>query len=158
MDGSKIIIGRRDRIDLPELGYTGIRAKIDTGAFGSVIHCSHIEVIRKSNQDVLSVVFLDSSYSDYKGKPIYFEQYRDKLVKNSSGESEHRYFIFTDILIFGKRIITEFSLTDRSQMKYPVLLGRKFLRQGFLVDVNRKNLSCKQKQTLSLNSPIKSIK
>jgi hypothetical protein len=31
-------------------------------------------------------------------------------------------------------------------MKYPVLLGRKFLNKKFIVDTEEKNLSFKQKQ------------
>jgi hypothetical protein len=147
MEGAKIIIGRRDRIDLPELGYKNIKAKIDSGAYGSAIHCSQIEVIDHGDKKVLSFVLLDPSYHAYREKKCYFEHYKDKLVKSSSGESEHRYIIATDTIIFGKKIKTEFSLTDRSQMKYPILLGRKFLRRRFLVDVSLKELSYKLKQS-----------
>ena len=145
MKGSKIIIGRRDRIDLPELGLRNIKAKIDTGAYGSAIHCSQIEVIIKDNRKVLSFVPLDPDYPGFSDNKHYFEHYKDKLVKSSSGESEHRYIITTDAIVFGHTIRTEFSLTDRSQMKYPVLLGRKFLRKRFLVDVSQKEVSYKLK-------------
>ena len=145
MDPEKRIIGRRDRIDLPELGYADIRAKVDTGAYGSVIHCSHIEVIRMDDREVLTFTILDPRYSGFQDKKCYFEEYTDKLVKSSTGQTEHRYSIRTEAIIFDRRIGTEFSLTDRSQMKYPILLGRKFLQHGFLVDVRRKNLSYKRK-------------
>jgi len=147
MKGSKIIIGRRDRIDLPELGLRNIKAKIDTGAYGSAIHCSQIEVIVKNNRKVLSFVLLDPEYPGFSDQKYYFEHYKDKLVKSSSGESEHRYIIATDAIIFGHTIRTEFSLTDRSQMKYPILLGRKFLRKHFLVDVSQKEVSYKLKRS-----------
>lgn len=136
-----VIIGRRDRIDLPELGYSNIKAKVDTGAYGSALHCNHIEVIQKEGRDVLTFELLDPGYPQYREKKCYFESFTDKLVKNSSGETEHRYSIRTDAVIFGKQITTEFSLTDRSEMKYPVLLGRKFLRKRFLVDVRLKEVS-----------------
>ena len=35
---------------------------------------------------------------------------------------------------------TEFTLTDRSQMTYPVLLGREFLKDIAVVDIARKNV------------------
>jgi hypothetical protein len=35
---------------------------------------------------------------------------------------------------------TQFSLYDRSDMKNQVLLGRKFLKGRFLVDVSRRNV------------------
>jgi hypothetical protein len=149
MNETKIVIGRRDRIDLPELGYMNIRAKIDTGAYGSAIHCSQIEVIRKDDRDLLSVVLLDPAYSAYRNEQFYFEHYKDKLVKSSSGVIEHRYIVVIDTVVFGMTIPVEYSLTDRSQMKYPVLLGRKFLRKRFLVDVGRKDVSYKRKTKLA---------
>ncbi|NJM93841.1 MAG: ATP-dependent zinc protease, partial [Cytophagales bacterium] len=39
-----------------------------------------------------------------------------------------------------------FTLTNRSEMKFPVLLGRKLLRRRFLVDVSAHNLSFELKQ------------
>jgi hypothetical protein len=149
MKGSNIIIGRRDRIDLPELGLRNIKAKIDTGAYGSAIHCSQIEVIIKNNRKLLTFVLLDPGYPGFSDQKYYFEHYKDKLVKSSSGESEHRYIIATDVIIFGQAIKTEFSLTDRSQMKYPILLGRKFLRKHFLVDVSLKEVSYKLKRSMT---------
>ncbi|MFH0756805.1 MAG: RimK/LysX family protein [Bacteroidota bacterium] len=143
MPGTKIIIGQRDRIDLPQLGYSNIKAKIDTGAYGSVIHCCHIEIVREDGKEKLSFELLDPGYPGYKGKKYVYERFRDKKVKNSGGETEHRYFIVTDVIVFGMKIEAEFSLTDRSQMKYPVLLGRKFLRKRFLVDVSLRDLSYK---------------
>ena len=35
----------------------------------------------------------------------------------------------------------EFSLTDRSDFEYPVLVGRNLLTKGYLVDVSQKNTS-----------------
>lgn len=143
MDGHKMLIGRRDRIDLPGLGYRNVKAKVDTGAYGSAIHCSEIDVIFKGKKQVLSFVLLDANYSGYKNKKCYFDHFTDKLVKSSSGEIEHRYTIITEVVIFGQTIETEFSLTDRSKMKYPILLGRKFLLDRFIVDVSLKELSFK---------------
>jgi hypothetical protein len=146
MSDSLTVIGRRDRIDLPELGYKNIKAKIDTGAYGSAIHCSMIKVVRLQGKEMLSFILLDPDHPAYQDKIHYFDLYTDKLVKSSSGESEHRYIISTDVVIFGKRIRTDFSLTDRSDMKYPVLLGRKFLRRRYLVDVRLKEVSYKLKR------------
>jgi hypothetical protein len=141
-----IVIGRRDRIDLPGLGYRNIRAKVDTGAFGSALHCSQIQVEQRDGKQVLSFILLDPDFPQFKNEPHYAEEFTDKVVRSSSGEAEHRYIITTDVVIFRKRIPTEFSLTNRSDMKYPILLGRKFLRKRFLVDVRLKDLSYKMKR------------
>ncbi|MDQ3290925.1 MAG: RimK/LysX family protein [Bacteroidota bacterium] len=41
---------------------------------------------------------------------------------------------------------TNFSLSDRRDMKYPILIGRSVLRKHFIVDVARKNVSAKAKK------------
>lgn len=140
-----IIIGRREKIDLPELKIYGIKAKIDTGAYGCALHCHHIEIIQVKNKNVLSFQVLDPAHPDFEDRIFRFEHFKDKLVRNSGGETEHRYLIKTDVIIFNKREAVEFSLTDRSKMKYPVLLGRKFLAGKFMVDVQMKYLSHHQK-------------
>ncbi len=43
-----ITIGRRDRIDLPELSYSNLKVKIDTGAYGNVLRSTNIEIIEKA--------------------------------------------------------------------------------------------------------------
>jgi len=135
------IIGRKDRIDFPEFGLANIKAKIDTGAFGCALHCHHIEIVSIDNKRVLKFKVLDPEHTEYEDQVFSSEQFSDKLVKNSGGKAEHRYTIKTLISIFGQNIMVEFSLTNRKSMKYPVLIGRKFLSKKFLVDVQQKDLS-----------------
>jgi hypothetical protein len=65
-----------------------------------------------------------------------FSEYSRKKIKNSSGEMEERYVIKTIIQIGRKKINTTISLTDRGNMRYPVLIGRRLLKGKFLIDVN----------------------
>lgn len=136
-----IVIGRKDKIDLPELGFSNIDAKVDTGAYGCALHCHHVEVIQQNGQPVLSFKVLDPSHPEYDDKVLLVKNFNDKIVKNSGGQAEHRYTIKTKVVIFNKKRTVEFSLTDRQEMKYPVLLGRKFLKNRFLVDVQHTDLS-----------------
>ena len=137
-------IGRREIIDLPQLGLMNIEAKVDTGAYGSALHCHEICVNKESGKEVLSFKVLDPDHEDYHGKEFRFEEFDDKRVKNSGGEEERRYTIRTSIVIFDEPYDVEFSLTDRKKMKYPILLGRKFLSKKFIVDVDQKHLSHKK--------------
>jgi hypothetical protein len=146
MTESLTVIGRRDRIDLPKLGFWNIKAKVDTGAYGSALHCSQMEIVTREGKSLLSFILLDPEHPEFRENIHYAEHFAEKLVKSSSGEAEHRYIITSDVIIFGKSIPTEFSLTNRSDMKFPILLGRKFLRKRFLVDVRRKDVSFKQKR------------
>jgi len=142
MSEEKIIIGRRDVIDLPDFGIRNIRSKIDTGAYTSSIHSADVEVIN-GNPDKLVFKIIGNEGEE---KEIITTDFSERMIKNSFGTIEKRFVVKTKILIFNKIFDTEFSLSDRSGMKYPILLGRKFLRENFLVDVSRFNLSYKQKR------------
>ncbi|MBD3314022.1 hypothetical protein GF345_06270 [Candidatus Woesearchaeota archaeon] len=59
---------------------------------------------------------------------------RSKMVKSASGNTL-RPVIETEISIANKRIKSEFTLADRSHMKYSVLIGQNILKDNrFLVD------------------------
>lgn len=127
----KTIIGRRKFIDLPELHLYNIEAKIDTGAYTSALHCEKIEL---QNNTLCIKVLNNSNW-------IYFDKFEKRFIKNSSGLGEERYVIKTLIIIGKRKIRGNLSLTNRAEMKYPVLLGRKFLKGRFIVDVDKIHLT-----------------
>lgn len=135
------ILGRSDRVDLPGLGLVGIHAKIDTGAYTSSLHCSKAEVVNGQ----LEFVLLDEEHPEFTGMKFVFKKYKQKEIKNSFGEAEQRYVIKTTVKIFDRIIRAEFSLSDRDKLRFPVLLGRKILRNRFLIDVTKKDLYHKTK-------------
>lgn len=141
----KFLIGRNDRIDLPKLHLYNIDAKIDTGANTSAIHFSYAEVVKREGKTMLHFTLLDPSHPDFNNKEFFVEEFEQRLIKNSFGASEQRYVISTEIVLFNKTWKTEFSLSNRGNLKFPILIGRKLLRKGFLVDVTKRNLSFKQK-------------
>ena len=144
----KKVIGRYDKIDLPDLHLFELDAKIDTGAYSSAIHYHHAEIIEKDGKEVLHFTLLDPTHPDYNDKSFYFEKFDRRNIKNSFGDSEMRFVIHTKITLFGKNFETDFSLSDRGSLKFPILLGRKLLQMGFVVDVAKSNLSYKQKSTI----------
>ena len=141
----KIKIGRADKIDLPEFGLENIEAKIDTGANRSSIHCSKIE--HKDYEGVDSIIFSIPLAGNGEETSFHSADFFKKKIKSSSGHVEERYIIKTTVVLFGKRFKTSFSLTDRTDMKYPILLGRKLLAGHFIVDVQEKDLSFNLKNT-----------
>ena len=50
---------------------------------------------------------------------------------------EERYVIKTIICLGGKKIWSTISLTNRDNMRYPVLIGRRLLKGKFLIDANQ---------------------
>jgi len=140
---TKKIIGRREVANLPEFGLYHVDVKTDSGAYTSSIHVSHCKLVFKDNKQVLEVIFLDDQHQSYNSAPHFFESYRVKKVKSSNGQQQERYFIYCTIELLGECILTEFSLTERKGMKYPILLGRKLLNKRFLIDTSLVNVSKK---------------
>lgn len=131
MQKEKLIIGRREEIDFPDLGLFGVVAKVDTGAYTTALHCHDI----KEKNGVLHFKLLDPSHPEYNEQDQKFTEYSQKEIKNSFGEIEKRYIIKTIIQMGEKRIKAVISLSDRGSMRYPVLIGRKLLKNRFVVDV-----------------------
>jgi hypothetical protein len=132
-----VILGRCDRVALPELGLHNIHAKVDTGAYTCSLHCSHVAVV----DGKLEFVLLDEEHPEFTGMKFVFSKFTQRDIKNSFGIAERRYIIKTTIRIFNHLIRAEFSLSDRDNLRFPILLGRKILRKRFLIDVTKKNLS-----------------
>lgn len=146
-----LILGRYDRVDLPELGLSDIHAKIDTGAYTCSLHCHRAEVV----DGKLEFILLDEEHPEFTGMKFTSEHFEKRAIKNSFGEVEKRFVIVTTIKIFDEVITNEFSLSNRGSLKFPILIGRKILRDRFLIDVKKKNISFtekRKKKRLSLRS------
>ena len=134
-DKVKLVIGRREIIAFPLLGLKSVVAKIDTGAYTTALFC---HAIREEN-GTLYFKLLSPSYENYSPIELSTSEYFQKDIKNSFGEVEKRYVIKTVVKIGPKRIKSVISLTNRENMRYPVLIGRKLLKNKFVVDVSLLN-------------------
>jgi hypothetical protein len=133
----KIIIGRTDRADFPKLKIEGIDIKIDTGAYTSSIHCKDIE----EADGVLYATLLDEEHDQYHGKRLSFEEYKITSVRSSNGSVDLRYEVQGNIRLFKKLYKISLTLSNREEMKYPVLIGRKFLSLKFIIDPELQDVS-----------------
>jgi hypothetical protein len=68
------------------------------------------------------------------------------VVCNSSGQREWRPLIETRIRLGPLTKSIRLTVTNRSQMRFPVILGRQALAGDFLVDVSRKYVLKKPKR------------
>lgn len=141
----KITIGRFDKADFKEFSLFEIDVKIDSGAYTSSIHCSNIEEISINNENYIKFTLLDPKHPFYNNKQYSTKNYAMKLVKSSNGIVQKRYLIQTEIFIFNTSYPIHLTLSERKDMKFPVLLGRKFLNKRFVIDTSRTNISHKQK-------------
>ncbi len=141
-------IGRVDKADFPELELEDISVKVDTGAYTSSIHCHKVHEVNENGEKYLIFKLLDPEHENYNNKIFKVKNYKIKSIKSSFGDKEVRYIIKTKILIFNKIYTIELSLTDRSDMRYPILLGRKFLNKKFIVNPALKDLSYARKKKI----------
>jgi hypothetical protein len=135
MQKQKLTVGRRELVGFPELGLYNLQAKVDTGAYTTALHCHDI----REENGILYFKLLDPTHPDYNQQEQKFTEYSQKEIKNSFGEVEKRFIIKTVVKIGSKRIKSVISLTDRGNMRYPVLIGRKLLKNRFIVDVSLLN-------------------
>ena len=120
------IVGCRELLHFTDLGLVNIPAKIDTGAYSNVLHCDYIEEI----DGELNFKIGDNKYQ--------FEKFKKISVKSSFGQEQERYAILTNVVLGNISYKLYVSLNNRDKMKYPVLIGRRFLQKfKYIVDVNQ---------------------
>ncbi len=137
---AKHIIGRKEKINFPELNRLRVVARIDSGAQSSSAHCDKIWVEKMAGKKILCCHFLKRSH-----KVVRFQKFKSRQIKSSNGVSQSRYVVELKIQLGAIEKMTEVTLTDRSTMNYSVLLGRRFLKDDFLIDVSKSYLQTEKK-------------
>lgn len=141
---AQTIIGNYDKIDLPQFELFNIDAKIDTGAKTSSLHCEIITI--SANKKEVQFMPLGKTKGNNKAQMFTLPIEKMVWVKSSNGQKQNRVVIKTTIVVFNHTYEVFMNLANRASMSYPILLGRSFLEQGFLVDVTKSNLSYNQKE------------
>ena len=128
--GGLTVVGWRERVSLPELGLRAIPAKIDTGARTSSLHAEVLdEFTREGRQWVRFAV-------DWGGvrHPCEAVRVDRRGVRSSNGDLQRRLVIKTPLRIGNLTFRAEVTLADRSEMQFPMLVGRTALRRRMVVD------------------------
>lgn len=132
----KLIIGRCEWASFPEFNIGPVKVKTDTGARSSSIHAINIEEFDKDGEIWVRFTFVDDKNED-KHTEVEAPMWQQRTVRSSNGEKQTRYFIRTKIKFANNKVYPfKVSLTDRSDMRFPVLLGRRLLAGRFIVDVS----------------------
>lgn len=128
-------IGRAERVYIIDYFAKPLTAKVDTGADLSSIWASNI----REQDGVLSFSLLGPESPFFTGEVIRLqkENYSLTRVANSFGQRELRYTVKLRIKLAGRIIVATFTLADRSNKTYPILLGRRLLQGKFVVDVSQ---------------------
>lgn len=132
----KVIAGWVEKISIGSPS-TLLKAKLDTGAKTSSIHAENVNVFRKDGK---RWVRFDLVLEDAKGKrqvqTLERRRIRRVRIKNHDGEHDRRSIVSLEFCFDGRSHSSEFTLADRSQFIYPVLLGRQFLKGVAVVDAS----------------------
>jgi hypothetical protein len=152
-----MVIGRAEKVRLPDICDIKVHAKIDTGADKNSIWVSSVE----EKDGKLGVVFFGPQSSYYDGRRHTFKkgEYGITRVSSSFGHKELRYTVKIKIKVKNKLVNGTFTLSDRSSKLYPVLIGRSLLHKKFVVDVSRGAALKSQEQArkLELKTYIESL-
>ena len=129
-------VGWRELVGLPDLVDERIPAKIDTGARTSSLHATDIE---RFDRDGQRWVRFQLDLGEGRSQPVSCEVPRAdrRIITSSNGESQDRFIIKTRLQLGSNIYRAEFSLADRSDMQFPILIGRTALRSRFVVDSGR---------------------
>jgi len=127
------VIGRVERITFIDGGIEDLHAKVDTGAYRSSVWATKIRV----EDGVLSFRLLGPRSAHYSGQEIRTTEFKVVEVENSFGHKQKRYSVFLKIRIAGKTVRSNFTLANRAEKTYAVLVGRKLLKNRFIVDVSQ---------------------
>lgn len=115
-----------------------LKAKIDTGARTSSLHAEHIERFKKDGENWVRFR-LRTEDSDDKPVDVTIERPVERRIriKDHDSENDSRAVITLPIMLGNRTIETQFSLADRTKFIYPVLLGRRMLKEHAIVDPSR---------------------
>lgn len=120
------LIGRREWAGIVESGQV-TRAKMDTGAYWSSLHVKETEL----EDEKLKVTFDNNEVE-------YFDKFRVIDVSSTKGEVDRRYAVRLNLFLGQEEFEYDVTLTQRTGLRYKLLLGRRALRQGgFIVDPSR---------------------
>ena len=140
--GSTNEVGWCELVDLPDLGVVDLAAKIDTGARTSALHVQSCHLITRGERGrSLYEIEVPSGRRDGETVIARVEVEEHAVVRDSGGHAERRLVIQTKLRIGDRMRRVRVSLTNRGDMRFPMLVGRTALDDNVRVDPSRSFLT-----------------
>jgi len=124
-------------VSLPGAKVQWIKAKLDTGARTSSLHAFDLEEVRRDDDDFVRFGIHPWQDTGEDAVVVELPVHDRRHVRSSSGHAEERIVVLMDIVLQGRSVTAEVTLTNRDEMGFRMLIGREALRQGFVVDSAR---------------------
>lgn len=121
-------------MSLPNISVPWIKAKIDTGARTSALHAYELSEFTRDGAEWVSFTVHPWQQNESDEVQVELPIFDRRTVKSSSGHAEERITVKIPLVLVGREIDAEVTLTNRDEMGFRMLIGREALRQGFIVD------------------------
>lgn len=143
---TKLVLGWKETVVLATLGGIELPAKLDTGARTSALHA--VDIVCSGQDGDAWVTFDLPDIDQSKRHRFCLPLAEHRLVKGSVGASQVRPLVLMELSLAGQTWTTEVTLTDRSDMELPMLIGRAALKGRFLVDPARTQLASRRMEAI----------
>ena len=134
-----LVIGGVETVSLPELGIIA-DARIDTGATTSSLDARDITIFDRDGSEWVKF----NVQVDGEEKPFEYQVKRFVKIKNKELGDQRRAVVALRVVIGEIEERVEFSLVDRANFEFQVLIGRNLLKDYAIVDVSKDHLSVKK--------------
>jgi hypothetical protein len=140
------VIGWKEYVEFVDWKVRRVKAKIDTGARTSALGVLSYELQENGSQGLTATlkVALDPKHPEVM-RELVVPVLGMIVVSNSAGMREQRPLVETTIRLGAVTKCVRLTITNRSGMRFRMILGRKALEGDFVVDVAKKYLLRKRK-------------
>ncbi|ODN66897.1 MAG: ATP-dependent zinc protease [Methylophaga nitratireducenticrescens] len=140
--GDKLVLGQSEWLWIEAVNRV-FPARVDTGATTSSLTAQDIVTLERDGQKWARFTIVPEEGSDNSYEVEAPIARIANIRQSSTNEIDKRPVVRLTIKIGNMTDTAEFTLTDRSHMNYPILLGREFLKDIAVVDVAKKNVQPK---------------
>lgn len=158
-ESNKLVLGQQELIGITDYQLI-LPARVDTGAKITSLHAKNIQHFERDGQPWVrfSIEHQATLVDEEQQTETYLEAplVRKARIKQASGQEE-RPVVSLEILLGSLAQTVELTLTDRTNLEFPLLLGRNFFMDIALVDVSKNNVQGKPSFPKAANPPSEAL-